>query len=216
MFPIFPNVDEVYYKKNELINDILGDSVRTYYHIHAGDKLYHITPLDFCKINEKQSLFLTHTVYDRHLYRVYLSMKLRRTGFQNVKEVTFVAKKDIIVPNPVEQKKIFDNMIKSTKTTFFTNYLINIEDIRKYDNLYKAYMYNFEHINEEAFNVFYEQLLKNGYNAVLDIHDISGTWMQAKRPIFLPNASDFLEIKSIKKVYDSDIIHSLIMIGDVW
>lgn len=216
MFPIFPNVDEVYYKKEELINDIFGDSIRSHYHIDAGDKLYHITPLNFHEINENQSLFLTHIVYDRHLYRAYLSMELHRKGFQNVNEITFVAKKDIVIPNPVEQKKIFDDMIKSTKATFFTNYLINIKDIRKYDNLYKAYMYNFEHINEEAFNIFYEQLLKNGYNAVLDVHDISGTWMQAKRPIFLPKASDFLEITSIKKVYDSHIINSLMLVGDVW
>ena len=50
---------------------------------------------------------------------------------------------------------------------------------------------------------------KNGYNAVLDQHDVDYSWMGAYKPLIVMNASDtFGDFKS-KDVKDDDIRSSI-------
>lgn len=35
---------------------------------------------------------------------------------------------------------------------------------------------------------FYRMLKNKGYNAVLDEHDVTGSWMQAEKPLIIMNA----------------------------
>lgn len=53
--------------------------------------------------------------------------------------------------------------------------------------------------------MFYDEMRKNGYNAVLDQHDVTGSWMQAQRPLIVMDAINTLGDIKIRDVKDIDI-----------
>ena len=50
---------------------------------------------------------------------------------------------------------------------------------------------------------------ERGYNAVLDQHDITGSWMQAQRPLIVMDAINTLGDIKVKNINESDILDSL-------
>jgi PP-loop superfamily ATP-utilizing enzyme len=57
--------------------------------------------------------------------------------------------------------------------------------------------------------IFYKEIKKNGFNAVLDQHDVDNSWMQASRPLIVMEAINVLGDIKVSKITDSDIKESL-------
>ena len=99
--------------------DIFGSKL----FLKNGDFVYHITPLDFKELKHGQSLYCSAIDYDFHLYRSYLTMMLRHKGYNNIKEVVFKLKKDIVCPDSKTQKEIFDSCYMDYKLIFLNDLL---------------------------------------------------------------------------------------------
>lgn len=54
---------------------------------------------------------------------------------------------------------------------------------------------------------------KRGYNAVLDQHDVTGSWMQAQRPLIVMDAINTIGDIKVREITDADIKQSLKRLG---
>ena len=81
--------------------------------------------------------------------------------------------------------------------------------------IYDIFMKYINKIKGDSINVFNFYLQKEGYNAILDYHDIDLSWIQAKSPLYLLNAEDFVGIHKVIKVNKDAIKVSLKKNGDI-
>lgn len=212
-------------RKSSLIKDQLGIDVnkRVFYKhdknesksvsLHKGQKVYHVTPKEIKQLRDGQDLFVSATKTDRDIYKSFLTMMMRRKGFgldTPIKEVEFKLKENLRSPSNDDQRKIFDQAYKTNKETFdkdLDNYYSKGE--RRPKDTYDAFIRTLDAKSSESKSKFYDEMKKNGYNAVLDQHDVTGSWMQAQRPLIVMDALNTLGDIKIRDLTDTDIKNSL-------
>lgn len=203
--------------KEKLIKNFFGVDRTSSLDIKKGTSVYHITPLDFKRLKPMGNLYISATDYDRNLYKSYLSMRLFDKGYRNVSEICLKLKQDLHSPDKKTQKAIFDCCYANNKSIFLndlfeTEPTVSCLDISLIYNLFMTYI---NEIKGNSVNIFNFYLKKEGYNAILDYHDIDLSWIQAKSPLYLLNAEDFVGIHKVIKIDRDDIKASLKEIGDL-
>lgn len=203
--------------KEKLIKNFFGVDRTNSLYIKKGELVYHITPLDFKRLKPMGDLYISATDYDRNLYKAYLSMRLFDKGYRNVSEICLKLKQDLHSPDKKTQKAIFDSCYMNNKLTFLNDLLKAEPNMGCLDAslIYDLFMKYINKIKGDSINVFNFYLQKEGYNAILDYHDIDLSWIQAKSPLYLLNAEDFVEIHKVIKIGRDDIKTSLKKNGDL-
>lgn len=182
--------------------------------LSKGQKVYHVTPKEFKSLRDGQDLFVSATKTDRDMYKSFLSLMMRHKGFgldTPIKEVEFKLKEDLRSPNNDDQRKIFDAAYKSNRDTFerdLNDYYSAKNKTRPNDS-YDAFIKTLDGKASESKTKFYSEMKNSGYNAVLDQHDVTGSWMQAQRPLIIMDAVNTLGEMKVRDVKDVDIIRSL-------
>lgn len=178
-----------------------------------GSNVYHVTPLKFEKLREGQDLFVSATKTDRNIYKSFLTMMMRHKGYgldEPIKEVQFTLKEDLKAPSNNEQKKVFKEVYEANKSVFdrdLTNYYSKGATLPK--DKYDAFIKTLDSRSSESKSLFYEHMKNKGYNAVLDEHDISGSWIQAQRPLIIMDAMNTLGDIKVSDISVNDIKRSL-------
>ena len=212
-------------RKTELIKDQLGIDVdkRAFYRhdkdtsksvsLKKGQKVYHVTPNDFKQLRDGQDLFVSATNTDRDMYKSYLTMQMRHKGFGKdtpIKEVEFKLKENLRSPSNNDQRKIFDSVYNANKKTFdrdIDDYYSKGE--RRSKDTYDAFIKTLDGKSSESKSKFYEEMKKKGYNAVLDQHDVTDSWMQAQRPLIVMDAINTLGDIKVRDLSNRDVKASL-------
>lgn len=176
---------------------------------NKGDKVYHVTPKNFNKLNKGQDLFISATTRDRNMYKSFLSLMMMHKGFKSIKEVEFTLKKDLKSPNNEDQKKIFNSVYNQNKKIFddeLNEYYKNGSTRPK--EIYDSFIKTLDKSGESK-RIFYKAIKSKGYNAVLDQHDVDGSWMQASSPLIVMDALSTIGDIKINKISKKDIEDSL-------
>lgn len=176
---------------------------------NKGNKVYHITPKKFNKLNKGQDLFISATEKDRDTYKSFLSLMMMHKGFKSIKEVEFTLKKDLKSPNNKEQKDIFKSVYNQNKKIFdndLNEYYQNGATRPK--SIYDSFIKTLDKSGESK-KIFYKAIKSKGYNAVLDQHDVNGSWMQASSPLIVMDALSTIGDIKINKISKKDIKDSL-------
>lgn len=188
--------------KQQLAKDVLGrdlgyseirrrkqDSGPT--DIKKGSKVQHISGVPFNKLNKGQ-LYVTAMEGDNHLYESFLGMRLLNKGF-DPKKIVLELKEDISAPSSKQQYKMFKDFasknreqIEKDVTAWAKSKNKDIPSMSKNEDLYEHFMNSIEKASSSQ-KAFYAYLKKSGYNAVLDEHDITGSWMQGEKPLIIMN-----------------------------
>lgn len=178
-----------------------------------GSKVYHVTPNDFKSLRDGQDLFVSATNTDRHIYRSFLTLMMKHKGYgmdTPIKEVEFKLKENLRSPSNDEQRKIFNSTYERNKVMFE-------RDINNYyskgktrpTDAYDAFIKTLDAKSSESKNSFYNAMKESGYNAVLDQHDVTGSWMQAQRPLIVMDAINTLGDIKVRDISNNDIKSSL-------
>lgn len=61
---------------------------------------------------------------------------------------------------------------------------ISNKEVNFQNKLYNLFANSIEKSSASQ-KLFYDELKKNGYNAVVDEHDITGSWMQGRKPLII-------------------------------
>ena len=82
---------------------------------------------------------------------------------------------------------------------------------KKYNNAQDAYNDFIKALDKPSASKkeFFNKLKDNGYNAVLDIHDVTDTWIQAKKPLIVMDAVDMLRDIKVSEVTNDRINASI-------
>lgn len=177
-----------------------------------GETVNHITPLDFKELRPGQDLYVSATTYDKNLYKSMLTMQMRKKGFgvdTPIKEVTFKLKEDLHSPSNDDQRKIFQDVYSKNKSVFD-------KDMRSYyskekpnsNDKYDMFIKTLDKSGESK-QLFYRAIKEAGYNAVLDQHDVSDSWMQASRPLIIMNALNTLGDMKVSDISNKEIEQAL-------
>lgn len=216
-------------RKYNLVNEQLGMSVdkRTFYKydknaskgvsLKKGQSVYHVTPNDFKKLKEGQDLFVSATDTDRDIYKSFLTLMMKHKGYgidTPIKEVEFKLKKNLRSPSNDEQRKIFDKAYNSNKETFNRDLdTYYRKGATRPSDTYDAFIKTLDSKSSDSKRIFYEEVKKSGYNAVLDQHDVTGSWMQAQRPLIVMDAINTIGDIKVREITDADIKQSLKRLG---
>lgn len=184
--------------------------------LKKGQNVYHVTPLEFKKLREGQDLFVSATNKDRDLYKSFLTMQMRKKGWGKdtpISEVSFRLKQDLHSPSNKQQKKIFNEVYKTNKKIFDS-------DMKRFKEKgsgnstepYDVFIKTLDKKHQSK-KIFYDALRKHGYNAVLDQHDVTDSWMQASRPLIIMDALNTIGDMKVKNVTNKDIKRSLKRLG---
>lgn len=177
-----------------------------------GETVNHITPLDFKELRPGQDLYVSATTYDKNLYKSMLTMQMRKKGFgvdTPIKEVTFKLKEDLHSPSNDDQRKIFQDVYSKNKSVFD-------EDMRSYyskekpnsNDKYDMFIKTLDKSGESK-QLFYHAIKEAGYNAVLDQHDVSDSWMHASRPLIIMNALNTIGDMNVSDISNKEIEQAL-------
>lgn len=178
----------------------------------SGETVNHVTPVDFKALRPDQDLYVSATEYDKNLYRSMLTMQMRKKGFgadTPIKEVTFKLKEDLHSPSNEEQRKIFQDVYSKHKSVFdgdIASYYAKEPPNSK--DTYDMFIKSLDKSGESK-RLFYQAMQKSGYNAVLDQHDITDSWMQASRPLIVMNALNTLGDMKVKNISNKQIEEAL-------
>lgn len=178
-----------------------------------GKTVTHVTPNNFTKIRNNQDLYVSAEEYDKVSYKTWLSLMLKNKGFgleTPIKEVEIKLAKDLKAPSENNQRKIFDEFYSSNKKQIERD-LDNYKSKNKKYDKNDPYDYFIKSLDQpsESKKAFYNKLKEKGYNAVLDVHDITGSWMNAKRPLILMEAQNFVDEMKVHNITDEEINKSL-------
>ena len=212
-------------RKSRLIKEQLGIAVdkKVFYKqdkdasksisLNKGQKVYHVTPKNFKSLREGQDLFVSATETDRNIYKSFLTLMMKHKGFgmdTPIKEVEFKLKENLKSPSNDEQRRIFDAAYKTNKEIFERdlNDYYHKGKTRPKDT-YDAFIKTLDAKSSESKSKFYSEMKRNGYNAVLDQHDVTGSWMQAQRPLVVMDAVNTLGDIKIRDINDAEIMKSL-------
>lgn len=186
--------------KQKLASDVLGkkltrsqviprhkDSGETY--LRKGSKVQHITGVDMKKLRAGQ-LYVTANEQDNDLYTSFLGSRLLSKGFSPAKAVIDL-KVDVKAPSSKEQYKLFQSFLKQNRDQVEKDISAWLTEKGKDPTvktdkkmLYDQFI-NAAERSSQSQKAFYNMLKKNGYNAVLDEHDVTGSWMQAQKPLII-------------------------------
>lgn len=184
--------------------------------VKKGKKVYHVTPVEFKNLREGQDLYISATKKDRHTYRAYLSMMMRNKGFdkKSIRELSFELKKDLKSPSNNQQRKIFESAYNKNKNSFEADLKAYYEDRGKKrpKDSYEAFIKSLDKTGNSK-KIFYDFMRKNGYNAVLDQHDVDHSWMFAQKPLIVMDALNTLSDMKVSEVDDNKIKKSLKKLG---
>ena len=180
--------------------------------LEKGSKVTHITPLDFKQLRTGQDLYVSGTETDKNIYRAFLTMKMKSKGFsQPIKEVEFTLNKDLKAPSDDKQRKIFDDMynksfgqIRKDLNAYYKNNKTYKDSTDAYNDFIKAL-----DKPSESKSAFFGKLKDSGYNAILDTHDITDTWIQAKKPLIVMDAVDMLGNLKVSEVTNDRLAASI-------
>lgn len=157
--------------------------------LKKGDKVRHVSGIPFDKMKSGQ-LYVTATKYDDDMYAAYLGSKLKRAGF-NPKQVVINLKTDLKAPSSKDQYKIFNQFLKENRKQVESDIGDWLSSKGKDQtaatgkkDIYDQFINAAERPSKSQ-KKFYDELKKRGYNAVLDEHDITGSWMQAQKPLII-------------------------------
>ena len=78
---------------------------------------------------------------------------------------------------------------------------------------YDQFIKSLDKNGTESKKIFYDEVKKNGYNAVLDQHDVNYSWMQATKPLIVMDAVNTLGDLKVKDVDTKEITRSLKRLG---
>lgn len=181
--------------------------------LEKGKKVYHVTPNDFKSLRDGQDLFISATDKDRDMYRAYLTLMMKKKGFgvdTPIKEVEFTLKEDLKSPSNDEQRAIFNELYAQNKAQIdkdLNDYYTNPS--KRPGDTYDAFVKSLDSKGNVSKSMFYQAMKDNGYNAILDQHDVTGSWMQAQRPLILMSAMDSVGDMKVSDISDADITESL-------
>lgn len=181
-------------KKKKLAKDLLGRNISrreaastTKFNepitMKKGDKVQHIG-VKFNGLREGQ-LYVTATDYDNKLYEAFLSLNLKSKGFDPSK-ITLTLSEDLRSPSSKEQRTVFNEYYSKNKKSVDGDLAewAKTKDKKLEGDIYDNFMNSLESSSGSQ-RGFYEELKKKGYNAVLDEHDITGSWMQGQAPLII-------------------------------
>ena len=180
-----------------------------------GSKVTHVTPLEFKKLKDGQDLYVSAEDYDKTTYKTWLTLMMKSKGFgldTPIKEVEFKLKNDLKAPSENNQREIFNKFYQNNKKQVDS-------DMKKYyansknheynkDDPYSDYIKSLDRPSESK-KKFYSTMRENGYNAVLDIHDVTGSWMNAKKPLIVMEALNELGNMKVHDISDQELNKSL-------
>lgn len=180
--------------------------------LDKGSKVTHITPLDFKKLKDGQDLYVSGTDFDKNLYRAFLTLKMKSKGFdQPIKEVEFTLNKQLKAPSNNQQQKLFEDVYNKSSKQVIKDLNDYYKNDKKYANAQDAYNDFIKSLDKPSSSKkeFFNKLKDNGYNAVLDIHDVTDTWIQAKKPLIVIDAIDMLGDLKVSEVTNDRINESI-------
>lgn len=166
-------------------------------------------------------LYVTATEYDNNLYKAFLGMRLKSRGY-NPASVSITLKKDLNAPSIKEQRKTFNQLYKKNKESInrdISDWMVSKDKAaskkevlkqlseKSLDDIYEDFMNSIESPSSSK-KKFYKELKKNGYNAVVDEHDITGSWMQGVKPLIIMDTLNTLgdmkiEELTVRKMQDA-------------
>ena len=81
---------------------------------------------------------------------------------------------------------------------------------KEYDksNPYDYFIKSLDQVSDSK-KAFYDRLKDEGYNAVLDVHDITGSWMNAKKPLIVMDALYMFGDMKVHDITDKELNDSL-------
>lgn len=186
--------------KTELAKDILDRSISrsqaiprnqdsSSTNLKSGSKVQHISGIPFTK-TKKGQLYVTADQSDNDMYAAYLGAKLKRAGF-DPKKVVMDLKVDVKAPSSKEQYQIFNSFLKQHRKEVESDIRNWLQEKGKDPSvatdkkeLYDQFI-NAAERSSRSRTKFYDTLREKGYNAVLDEHDITGSWMQSQKPLII-------------------------------
>lgn len=195
-------------KKQSLARDVFGKEVsrsklvsnnsddQKGLSIKKGDKVQHISGVPFETLRKGQ-LYVTATDYDNKLYEAFLSANLKSKGW-DPRKITLTAMEDINAPSNDHQKELFDSFYKQNRKEVIADLkdwlsskgkdTSQVSNVQNDTNKMYDYFMNSVEKSSATQKAFYDLLKSKGYNAVLDSHDITGSWMQGKKPLIIMDA----------------------------
>lgn len=218
------NVNKSIIKKQQLSSKILGrrltnEEARTNNStvtkdvvIKTGQKVQHISANPIEKLHPG-TLYISTTDKDNEMYKAFLGANLKNLGY-NPKVLSMTLKTDIKAPSSKNQRKIFedtfgadrDEVIKDmakwkTDKGKYESMELAIKDIasKSNDEIYDMFV-DFLEIKSASSDKFFDKLKGLGYNAILDEHDIFGSWMQAEQPLILIDA-----VRSVGEIHLNEL-----------
>lgn len=181
--------------------------------LKKGSKVQHISGVPFDKLKGGQ-LYVTADKADNDMYTAYLGAKLKRAGF-SPKKVVMELKTDLKAPSSKEQYSIFTSFIKSNRKDVEQD----VQDwlsskgkdqavAKTSKELYDQFINSVERSSDTQ-RKFYSELKKRGYNAVLDEHDITGSWMQSQKPLIIMDTLNTIGGMKVSDLSVSDMQKAL-------
>lgn len=160
--------------------------------LSKGEKVQHVSGVPFEKLRPGQ-LYVTADAKDNDMYSAYLGSKLKRAGF-DPKTVMLELKTDLKAPSSKDQYAMFSDFLKDNRKQVESDIRDWLKEKRKDQtvssnpkDLYDQFI-NAAERSSDSQKKFYDTLKQKGYNAVLDEHDITGSWMQAQKPLIIMDA----------------------------
>lgn len=211
-------------KKQMLAEEILGrsltksqvaprnrDSGKT--SLKKGSRVQHITGVTFDSIKPGQ-LYVTADKKDNAGYQAFLSMNLKSKGFTPATVIADL-KTDLKAPSSKDQYNIFKKFLKNNEKLVKEDVAVFLKEKGKKDSvpdnpkdLYEHFMNSVERSSESQ-KRFYKMLKDSGYNAVLDEHDVTGSWMQGQKPLIIMDAMSTLGNVKVSELSNKDIERAL-------
>lgn len=181
--------------------------------LRKGEKVQHISGVPFTKLRSGQ-LYVSADQSDNDMYEAYLGAKLKRAGF-SPKKVVLELKTDLKAPSSKGQYQIFKEFAKDNRSQIETdvkNWLSKKGKVptvsKDMKELYDQFINSVESTSESQ-KRFYSILKQKGYNAVLDEHDVTGSWMQAQRPLIIMDAVNTIGSFKVSELEAQDMQKAL-------
>lgn len=185
-------IDKGVNTKRKLAKDMLRNRDSSATSLSKGSKVQHISGVSFDKLRDDQ-VYVTSSSYDNKMYEAFLGMRLKSKGW-GPRKVVMEIKTDVNAPSSKDQYKLFTAFQKDNKRLIKSSVNRWLKEKGKdgsasddLKELYAQFMNSLES-KSLARKEFYRSLEKAGYNAVLDEHDATGSWMQAEKPLIIMNA----------------------------